>query len=667
MTNISFINYIKSLKNNYDSKLIQKKDTDDKYPLSFFFCDNHSLNLHSFSNNILDFKYYPLPIPSQLINLKLNYEKKVNQIFDCIKVEYYNKIYPNYWVQNFSDDVFILFIVIDESKCYIEYKNDKKLYKKEISNLEYIIKRKKTNQTYTHRVSVEGDVYVMYMYNSNSILKKQNNFNYYKLDYNDKIHLSKRLEYCTQIKEYFKIMKYFDTKEKNFSNILSKLKNHKIQLDSNVGNGTWGEVYKIKIDSYYTIALKISKIDKEDISFIQTNKINKNNIKWHEQYLFKNIIGKNPHPNIPLYVESFGVSDYSFDVLKQKDKCPALITMMELCDCDLNSYLLSLSPNQKLPNKTFLSIFFQICSAIHHMQMLSQHLNRDIKPSNILCIRCKPGGVWQYNIKNQTYYVPNTGIICLFMDFGVSRTYSPVLQLGDKSDYIVTGMRYAIHDTKNSTMLPFRSKNKKDNILKWDDSTTSMKIVPKIYKQSNKYKNFKKYDIIMSDTQQNILNHHDIDFIKNDSHIANKPWIIPPLNFLYDIQDICKMFCNYKLERCENRNNTRLVCNNDICDDCHCVDANKKRECVNKCKKCSYICKKCILSKRYFQNSFHTTYKCFDHVYIRQFLNKMILDEINITVYPTHSRFYLMAKTIEYLFSSTYSQKNDSVIETYNM
>jgi hypothetical protein len=661
---ISFIKYIKCLKSN--NKTLRKNTDDNNSPESFFFSNNPSLNVHSFSSNILKYKYFPLPIPSILNKLKLNYEKKMNKNFDSINIEYYDKTYPNYWANNFNDDVFILFIVTDGSKCYIEYKNNKKIYKKEIFNLEYIIKKKKTNKDYVHRVLVNGEVYVLYMYDYNSITK-QDNFSYYKLDDNDRIYMSNRWKYCKQIKEYFKIMKYFNSNEKNFDTILSKLKEHQIELDNNIGNGTWGEVYKIKIDKYYKIALKISKIDKKDIAFVQNNQINRNNIKWHEQLLFKDIIDKNPHPNIPLCVDTLQVHDHHFNNLRQndRDKCPALITIMELCDCDLHSYLLSFK-DEKMSNQIFLSIFFQICSAIHHMQMLSQNLNRDIKPSNILCIRCNPGGVWEYNIQNKKYYVPNTGIICLLTDFGVSRTYNPELKLSyNDSSNMNTGMRYAIHDDKNSKMLPFISKNKKDNIIRWKNNQYSMKIIPIFNKKTEHYSNLKKYDIDLSKTQTEILKKSNIDFIKNDSHFTNNPYVIPPLNFLYDIQDVCKMFCNYKTNRCLNRKNTKRVCHDDLCNDCKSIDKQKQIENINKCKKCSYICDKCILSKRNFQNSFHTIYKCFDHIYIRNFLNDLILNEM--TVYPIHSRFYLMAKTIEYLFSTIYNNKNDTVIETYHI
>ena len=102
------------------------------------------------------------------------------------------------------------------------------------------------------------------------------------------------------------------------------------------------------------------------------------------------------------------------------------------------------------------------------------NVNRDIKPSNILIkfnnVKEEENMYWKYIIKKKTYYVPNCGITCLFTDFGVSRTFSPKLQLSN-GDILKLGTRLAIHDVDNDIFIPLIHKEKNKNKIKWIENS----------------------------------------------------------------------------------------------------------------------------------------------------------------------------------------------------
>ena len=64
-------------------------------------------------------------------------------------------------------------------------------------------------------------------------------------------------------------------------------------------------------------------------------------MKWHEQYLFKNIINKELCPNFPLFYTDFFTENHVFNLKGDtKNKSyPGIITTMELANSDLNQFL----------------------------------------------------------------------------------------------------------------------------------------------------------------------------------------------------------------------------------------------------------------------------------------------------------------------------------------
>ena len=313
------------------------------------------------------------------------------------------------------------------------------------------------------------------------------------------------------------------------------------------------------------MALKVSRLDKEHASTIKKNKTLKNDIKWHEQFIYKNVIGQHPHPNLPIYINSFICPEYSFSMLRRQQQqiFPATVTCFEMAHGDLR-YFLS-RKTKKLNNHMFLSIFFQIASAIHSTQMLCQNVNRDIKPSNILFFGVKPSGCWKYKINDKTYYVPNKGIVCMLTDFGVSKTYDPKLILSNDKKILKLGTRVGIHDDKKDQLIPIKGvKTKK--IFNWKFNVQSPLIQPSINVNTHYISNFDTLQFSLTPRQKSILKKNNIQ-INEPLEWLSHPWIIPPIEFYTDIQDLCKMFCNFKLEQCQQKKKTNH-CIEHLCKDC---------------------------------------------------------------------------------------------------
>ena len=182
--------------------------------------------------------------------------------------------------------------------------------------------------------------------------------------------LKNRIQYRDCVRECLKVKDYVNL-FLPFESVMDELNMMDIIFENNIGNGSWGEVYKtITHDGNYNVAIKISKLDKKDKKLILQNKFNKNEVKWHENYLFKHIINNNPHPNLPLYIDSIVSPEYTFKNLRKQaiDTSPAMVTCIELGHTDLQKYMMSID---KMNKGTFLSIFFKSvlpfikCKCVH--------------------------------------------------------------------------------------------------------------------------------------------------------------------------------------------------------------------------------------------------------------------------------------------------------------
>lgn len=650
---VSFLCNLKFVNPNFKKK-------EYRHPSICHFSEIPIYTFNSSTKHNLEYEIFPIPIPNILQHLKKKYEKKYGITFNSITIEKHECQYNELWTENHP--YFSFHIVICENKneeILLRLKKGKQLYCQNIQHKDSIFKTKMDNITWKQNIICNKENHKpFYVINfHNNTLFKINKYN--KYIYSNPISLSHRLLYNNQIKEYMKILYFLNQKHKEpYHQTMDELKIYDIHKEKNLGNGTWGEVYKYSVfHKKYNFALKISRLDKEHTTSVKKNKTLKNDIKWHEQFIYKNIIGQHPHPNLPIYINSFICPEYSFSMLRKQQQqiFPATVTCFEMAHGDLRYFL---SRKTKLNNNMFLSIFFQIASAIHSMQILCQNVNRDIKPSNILFFGVKSSGFWKYIINNKTYYVPNKGIVCLLTDFGVSKTYDPRLILSNDKKILKLGTRVGIHDEKKNQLIPIKG-IKTNKMFNWKFNVQSPLIQPSINVNTHYISNFDILQFKLTPRQKMILKNSNIK--SNDSlEWLSNPWIIPPIEFYTDIQDLCKMFCNFKLDQCKQQKQNR--CCHNLCKDCKDFPQH-----IHTCSTCNQLCKKCALSKRHCQTSFHIPYSCIDHDFVRQFLNKVIIKEVNVTNFPKNSYYYLMGKTIEHLFSDYYTSPKKNIIDIYHL
>ena len=119
----------------------------------------------------------------------------------------------------------------------------------------------------------------------------------------------------------------------------------------------------------------------------------------------------------------------------------------------------------------------------------------------------------------KTYYIPNCGITCLFTDFGVSRTFSPELELSN-GEILKLGTRLAIHDSENNIFIPLLHNDKDKNKIKWieDNSIFSYPVRTYINLKNNSFHNKLNFnEIDLNEEQKNILNNNNL----NENNIYN--------------------------------------------------------------------------------------------------------------------------------------------------
>ena len=104
--------------------------------------------------------------------------------------------------------------------------------------------------------------------------------------------------------------------------------------------------------------------------------------------------------------------------------------------------------------------------------------------------------------------------------------------------------------------------------------------------------------------------------------------IFPPFDFYTDIQDVLRMFCNYKLNHCKFRKKNKILCLKNICEKCQNIK-NINLNHINNCDTCKFICEKCKLSQRLCQSSFFEIYKCYNHNYVRNFVKSCLINNNN--------------------------------------
>jgi len=295
-----------------------------------------------------------------------------------------------------------------------------------------------------------------------------------------------------------------------------------------IGKGSYGNVYKTHIGKL-NFACKFTKIKKEHIE----RPYDKNLSSWHDNYILKTIL--NPIienkicPNVPYLFDSFIKKDHELvlDDTKVKETC--IVSLIELANGDLLSYLNDETRSvQELKN-----CLFQIMCGLHAIQKHAQLWHFDIKSQNILYYNTENQGYWKYVIKGKEYYVPNLGKLFMLNDFGVSKILSPtnLVASNDEDEYLSVGSRYAY--IKNGKFVPINiQKTVKNKLIKplkitWDNDKSNVSTGCKFFV---KRKNSKVVDL-----------DPDVDF-----DIFKDPEVSPPFEFYNDLQDVLKMFVGGK-------------------------------------------------------------------------------------------------------------------------
>ena len=198
------------------------------------------------------------------------------------------------------------------------------------------------------------------------------------------------------ISEQLKYPKFLNCKDMYFDDIKEELQSNNINIYKNIGKGSWGVVYSIKVNKHMNGALKISKVDEKDDIFILREQYNNKDVKWHVQFLLENVIHhNNKGPSLPFYIDRFFSRGHTFYLYGEVEtKYPAIINTMELAHGDLKKFL---NVKKRVSDEMMTSILFQILSGIYYMHRYAQNVNRDIKPSNILFYIVNKGGYWKYN------------------------------------------------------------------------------------------------------------------------------------------------------------------------------------------------------------------------------------------------------------------------------
>lgn len=204
------------------------------------------------------------------------------------------------------------------------------------------------------------------------------------------------------------------------------------------------------------------------------------------------------------------------DTTNDLAKSNCYITFMERAKGDMYN-ILDLFPAKTLIKYEFqLSLFYQILIAVHAMHKYYAMIHVDLKSLNILILKTKPIGYFEYVINGKSYFIKNTGCVPCIADFGVSETLSP---LYGKNVY---GSRNA-------------------EVMKADDGKYYWK--PIVIKGMRNIYWHGENDKYVAGTN-NYLTDNDMSLLKNSSTIIdlNDNQRFPAFEFFGDIQDTIRMF-----------------------------------------------------------------------------------------------------------------------------
>ena len=301
-----------------------------------------------------------------------------------------------------------------------------------------------------------------------------------------------------------------------------------------VGKGSYGNVFKSSINCR-PFAVKITKLKPEAVKHPYNTSVN----SWHEVYFLKNIIRpllqRKVCPNLPLLIDDFVCDDCRITIENENINSPCVITIVELANGDLKSYL-----SVKRTDEEIYSALFQIMAALHTIQMNGQIMNFDVKKENILYYDVVSGGYWKYRIHSRDYYVPNCGKLFILNDFGISRPMSPLYPIF-KNGLFRLGSRYAMVHKDKFVPLNASSKDRLTSV-EWLSGSKSSGV--EFVMRENGM--IPKVDLSLPEETVMYLRDVGIPLDSTKEEFYNHPEIIPPFEFYNDTQDAIRMFVGGK-------------------------------------------------------------------------------------------------------------------------
>lgn len=332
-----------------------------------------------------------------------------------------------------------------------------------------------------------------------------------------------------------------------------------------IGKGSFGEVYSVNLGKI-NFTVKEAYLESKEKMLLKEGvgrKVKIGEIPKHsypDEYKILSLV-QNLLPVVPNFIYIYGVSVCDGCRIANEGIGTCYLTFMETAASDLTALdRAGMSP------ATQRSILYQLLIAVEAIHSTYGIYHRDIKLANVLFKPVPAGGYVKYDIRGETFYVENTGILALLSDFGVADVLLPAYSInkryghrhamvikdkdGNKRFKPIT-CKYSVGGTIHEPVLI------PANRVKWTNSNGN-----NIYGTSNNF-------------------FGELNIQPNTPVNLNDPIKFPPFEFFYDIQDVVRMFIGGKRTSGQPGYHTKI----------NGLDATLNEELSRNCYKETFSCK----------------------------------------------------------------------------
>lgn len=316
-----------------------------------------------------------------------------------------------------------------------------------------------------------------------------------------------------------------------------------LPLDDSLGSGCYGNVFRSALGTK-SFAVKLAKLKKDTLN---AKPYSRDYSSWYEVHILKEIIKpiimNGICPNLPLLIDTFACDKCSLTLRNKSIHTPCVITVVELANGSLKDFFKS-----KPAPEEYYSALFQIMTGLHAIQKYGQVMNYDVKAENILYYTVETGGYWKYVIMGKKFYVPNYGKLFIINDFGISRPMSPELPLyrTPQDTTFRLGSRYAI--IKNGKFIPFNTDNTVERdgkivdspLISWDGVNKTRG------GQYSMERNSGNVIPLKTKLHKSMISYLDKKGIDQQLEFFLDSDVIPPFEFINDVQDVIRTFIGGK-------------------------------------------------------------------------------------------------------------------------